>query len=410
MSTLRTLRPVLPILVGTSLVLSLSLGMRQSLGIFLSPLTRDIAISVSEFTVAIGVQNLAWGFLQPFAGALVVRSGFRSVMLAGAVLYIAGLVTLTLANGLIGVLIGAGVLIGTSMACTGTAVTMAVAARAVPLGMRSTMLGIVAAGGSLGAMIAAPLGQWLSASHGWRIGVLGFAMFALAMIPAAWYAGRVDRLALAPPAPEEVGCASVSSAAMTALRRPAFLVMTIAYFVCGMQLVFLTTHLPSYLEICGMDPMLSAQALGMIGGFNVLGSLFFGWAGSRWNKQALLGGLYISRSLVLLWYFTLTATPGNTLLFAAVMGFLWLGVSPLIAGSVVEMFGLRWQAMISGLAFFSHQIGSFTGALGGGVLYDALGSYNAAWQIGVSLGLAAGLAQIAFALTRPSGRRSTVDM
>lgn len=401
MSALRTLRPVLPILIGAGLTLSLSIGLRQSLGIFMPPLTRDIAISVSDFTLAVAVQNLAWGFLQPFAGALVVRRGFRPVMVGGAVLYIAGLCALALAQGLIGVVVGAGLLIGTSLACTGSAITMAVAARAVPLAMRSTMLGIVAAAGSLGAMVAAPVGQWLAMGHGWRIGVLGFVAFALAMLPAAWYAGKVDKLPLPPPAPDEVGGTTFGAAAMTALRRPAFVVMALAYFVCGMQLVFLTTHLPSYLDICGMDPMLSAQALGMIGGFNVLGSLFFGWAGGRWSKQALLGGLYITRSLVLLWYFTSTATPANTLLFAGVMGFLWLGVSPLIAGSVVEMFGLRWQAMISGLAFFSHQLGSFMGAFGGGVLYDALGSYNLAWQIGVSLGLAAGLAQLAFALARP---------
>jgi hypothetical protein len=134
--------------------------------------------------------------------------------------------------------------------------------------------------------------------------------------------------------------------------------------------------------------MLSAQTLGMIGGFNVLGSLFFGWAGQRWNKLALLGGIYIFRSLALAWYFTLPATPASTLLFGAIMGFLWMGVGPLVAGAVAEMFGLRWQAMIQGLAFMSHQIGSFLGAYGGGLIYDTLGSYTMAWRIGVALGLA----------------------
>ena len=181
-----------------------------------------------------------------------------------------------------------------------------------------------------------------------------------------------------------------------------FVVMTCAYLVCGMQLVFLTTHLPSYLAICGLDPMLSAQTLGMIGGFNVLGSLFFGWAGQRWNKLALLGGIYILRSVALAWYFMLPASPFSTLLFGAIMGFLWMGVGPLVAGAVAEMFGLRWQAMIQGLAFMSHQIGSFLGAYGGGVLYDALGSYTMAWRIGVALGLAGGIVQVAFALIRPS--------
>jgi predicted MFS family arabinose efflux permease len=176
--------------------------------------------------------------------------------------------------------------------------------------------------------------------------------------------------------------------------------MTVAFFVCGMQLVFLTTHLPAYLAICGMDPMLSAQALGVIGGFNVLGSLFFGWAGGRWNKLALLGGIYILRSLALGWYFVSTPTPQGTLVFAAVMGFLWLGVAPLVNGWLADTFGLRWQAMLGGVAFVSHQLGSFAGAFGGGLIFDAFGSYNAAWQGGVALGLAAGIVQAAFALRR----------
>jgi predicted MFS family arabinose efflux permease len=166
--------------------------------------------------------------------------------------------------------------------------------------------------------------------------------------------------------------------------------------------VFLTTHLPSYLLICGLDPMLSAQTLGMIGGFNVLGSLFFGWAGQRWNKLALLGGMYIVRSIALAWYFTLPATPETTLLFGAIMGFLWMGVGPLVAGAVAEMFGLKWQAMIQGLAFMSHQLGSLLGAYGGGLIYDQLGSYTMAWRIGVALGLAGGIIQVGFALMRPS--------
>ena len=178
--------------------------------------------------------------------------------------------------------------------------------------------------------------------------------------------------------------------------------MALAYFVCGMQLVFLTTHLPSYIALCGLDPMLSATALALVGGFNILGSLFFGWAGGRWNKQVLLGLIYVTRSLVLAWYFLQIPTPETTMIFAAIMGFVWLGVGPLVAGSVVEMFGLRWQAMIQGLAFMSHQVGSFTGALGGGWLYDLNGNYTLAWQLGVGLGLTAGVVQIAFALARPS--------
>jgi predicted MFS family arabinose efflux permease len=332
-----------------------------------------------------------------------VRYGFRAIMVIGALLYVAGLALMAGANGFLSVMIGGGMLIGASLACTAAAIAMSVAARAVPASVRSTVLGLVSGAGSLGALLSAPLGQILNEGYGWRMGLVGFVVLALLMIPAAWYAGRVDKIPLPKPADDEIGNSSASAATKMAFSNAPFVVMTGAYFVCGMQLVFLTTHLPSYLAICGMDPMLSAQTLGMIGGFNVLGSIFFGWAGQRWNKLALLGGIYIFRSIALAWYFTLPPTPATTLLFGAIMGFLWMGVGPLVAGAVAEMFGLKWQAMIQGLAFMSHQIGSFLGAFGGGVLYDALGSYTMAWRIGVALGLAGGIIQVAFALIRPSG-------
>ncbi|MBW5439871.1 MFS transporter [Bradyrhizobium canariense] len=402
MPLLQVLRPTLPILIGASIMLTLSMGLRQSLGIFMQPLTHDIHLSISDFTLALAVQNLAWGFLQPLAGAMTTRYGFRPIMIAGSFMYIAGLVLMATANGLVAIMIGAGVLIGTSLACTAAAIAMSVAARAVPATVRSTVLGIVSGAGSLGALLSAPIGQMLNEGFGWRVGLAGFVVMSVLMIPAAWYAGRVDAVPLPKPATDEIVDATALIAAKTAFGNASFVVMSCAYLVCGMQLVFLTTHLPSYLAICGLDPMLSAQTLGMIGGFNVLGSLFFGWAGQRWNKLALLGGIYVFRSLALAWYFTLPATPASTLLFGAIMGFLWMGVGPLVAGAVAEMFGLRWQAMIQGLAFMSHQIGSFLGAYGGGVLYDALGSYTMAWRIGVALGLAGGIIQIAFALIRPS--------
>jgi predicted MFS family arabinose efflux permease len=402
MPLLQVLRPTLPILIGASIMLTLSMGLRQSLGIFMQPLTHDIHLSISDFTLALAVQNLAWGFLQPLAGAMTTRYGFRPIMIAGSFMYIAGLVLMATANGLLAIMIGAGVLIGTSLACTAAAIAMSVAARAVPATVRSTVLGIVSGAGSLGALLSAPLGQMLNEGFGWRVGLAGFVVMSVLMIPAAWYAGRVDAVPLPKPATDEIVDATAMIAAKTAFGNASFVVMTCAYLVCGMQLVFLTTHLPSYLAICGLDPMLSAQTLGMIGGFNVLGSLFFGWAGQRWNKLALLGGIYVLRSLALAWYFMLPATPASTLLFGAIMGFLWMGVGPLVAGAVAEMFGLRWQAMIQGLAFMSHQIGSFLGAYGGGLLYDALGSYTMAWRIGVALGLAGGIIQVAFALIRPS--------
>jgi predicted MFS family arabinose efflux permease len=399
MNHLPSKRTALIIVVCAATMLSLSMGLRQSLGIFMLPLTRDVAISVSDFTFAVAVQNLLWGFFQPLTGALTARLGFGPIMFVGAALYALGLYLLSGATGFWSVFFGAGVLIGVAMACVGPAIGLAISSFVVSDAQRSFTLGAVSAAGSIGALIAAPIGQSLATDFGWRTGVFGFFIMAAILLPAAWFASGVDKVAR--PAGPVKEAASARDALALAFRNPGFIVMACAYFVCGMQLVFLTTHLPTYLAICGMDPMLSAQALGVIGGFNILGSLFFGWAGGRWSKQALLGMIYISRSIVLGWYFMLPPTPATTLIFAALMGFLWLGVAVLMAGSVSEIFGLRWQAMLVGIAFMSHQLGSFVGAYGGGVIYDWLGSYDLAWRLGVGLGLVAGILQVMFALASP---------
>jgi predicted MFS family arabinose efflux permease len=406
MSVLKELRPVMPILLGASVMLSLSMGIRQSFGLIMPPLTRDIAVSVSDFALAMSLQNLAWGFLQPLAGALATRLGFRPVMVAGSVFYVLGMLLFATAEGVLGVLMGAGLLTGVALACTAAAIALSVGSQAVSGRSRSLVLGAITASGSLGSLLSAPIGQILITEMGWRAGVVGFLVMALGILPAAWIAGRIDRLA-APAVSATEARETAPDALMRALASPPFMVMTAAYFVCGMQLLFIATHLPSYLAICGMDPTLSAQALVAIGLFNVFGGLFFGWAGGRWSKLALLGGIYLARSIVLGWYFLLPPTPLTTLIFASLMGFLWLGVGPLVAGSVVEMFGLRWQAMIQGVAFMSHQIGSFVGAFGGGLLFDSLGSYDLAWRLGVSIGLLAGLVQVSFALLRPPSRPAT---
>jgi MFS family permease len=183
--SLKTLRPVLPILIGASLMLSVAMGLRQSLGIFIPALTKDVGISVSQFTLAIAIQNLAWGFLQPLAGAWAVRLGYRPMMVGGSLLYVCGLILLATSHGIVGVTLGAGVAIGASMACTGSALSLAVSARSVPAAMRSTVIGMVSAAGSLGALVAAPVGQVLTQAHGWRVGIAGFVVLALIMVPAA---------------------------------------------------------------------------------------------------------------------------------------------------------------------------------------------------------------------------------
>ena len=230
----RALRPVMPILVGASIMLTVSMGIRQTFGLFLQPVTRDLALSVSDFTLAFSIQNLTWGLLQPIAGALVVRLGFRPILLAGALLYLAGLLALATAQDLLGVLAGGGLLIGVSLACTASAMAQAAASRVVPAPVRSLVLGIITGAGTLGALVAAPLAQLVMADHGWRSGMLALFAFALLLLPATWFAGRVDRIPLPPPGGGQIADATVAAAVRSAFARAPFVVMTAAYFVCGM--------------------------------------------------------------------------------------------------------------------------------------------------------------------------------
>src|SRR5690349_938559 len=376
------------ILIGAAVLLSLGMGIRQSLGLFLTPITRDLALTAADFTLAVAVQNIVWGLSQAPVGALADRFGLRSTMVAGAGIYVLGLATMAVAGGA-PALIASGVLIGVALSCTASSLALTATARAIPEQRRSKVLGIVSAAGSLGTLLIPLTTQALLAHQAWQIGVLFFLALALTMVPAGFCAGGADRL-------PGMGAPKARMREMIgqAARHRPFLMMSGAYFVCGLNLVFLTTHLPTYLAICGQDPMLSAEALAVIGGMNCVGSLSAGWLGGRYPKHILLGLLYILRAFVFTAYFVMPPTPATTLLFAAAMGMLWLSVAPLVSGLVAEMFGTRYMAALLGIAFVMHQVGSSLGAWGGGLIYDTLGSYDRAWQIGVTIGFAAGVLQI----------------
>ena len=244
--------------------------------------------------------------------------------------------------------------------------------------------------GSLGTLVVPLATQALLAHEPWQIGVLFFVLLAVAMLPAAFLAGGADKI----PGPS-TAATSMREVLGQAMRNRPFLVMSGAYFVCGLNLVFLSTHLPAYLALCGQDPMLSAGALAVIGGASAIGSLLTGWLGGIYPKHILLGLLYILRSVMFAVYFVLPPTPASTLLFAAAMGMLWWpGLAPLIGGLVAEIFGTRYMATLLGMSFVVHQAGSSLGAWGGGLIFDLSGSYDRAWQIGTLIGFAAGVVQI----------------
>jgi len=361
---------------------------------------QDLGLQATDFAMAIAVQNLIWGFTQPFAGALVDRFGPRLVAISGALLYAAGLAITAAASNATMILLGSGGLIGIALSCTTSGIASNVAARVILPQRRSLGFGIVSAAGSMGTFFAAPLGQAIIAAGGWRLALAAFFGLGLLMLPAAFVAGRADRLPNFSASDKDL---TLAGALGEARRHGGYVVMSLAFFVCGLQLVFLTTHLPSYLTLCGMDPMLGAEALAVIGLFNVVGSWGFGWLGDRYSKRTLLGSIYIVRSLAMAVYFLLPVSPASTLTFAAIMGLTWLGVIPLVNGLVVEMFGIKFLSTLTGIAFLSHQVGSFLGAWGGGAIFDALGSYDRALQAGVIVGLIAGCAQL-LAHNRPTRR------
>ena len=377
------------ILIGTAVLLMLGVGIRQSLGLFLAPVTHDLGISAADFTLALATQNVVWGLSQALVGAIADRFGLRVTMMAGAAIYVVGLAIMAAAQGTIALIISGG-LIGVALSCTATSLAMAACVRAVSPERWSKILGVVSAAGSLGTLLVPLATQALLAHEPWQIGALFFLLMAVAMLPAGFLAGGADSIPR-----HSTATTSMREVLGQAMRNRPFLVMSGAYFVCGLNLIFLTTHLPAYLAICGQDSMLSAEALAVIGGMSAVGSMLTGWLGSRYPKHILLGLLYILRAVMFAAYFMLSPTPTSTLLFAAAMGLLWWpGLAPLIGGLVAEIFGTRYMATLLGLSFVVHQLGSSLGAWGGGLIFDLSGSYDAAWRIGTLIGFAAGVVQI----------------
>ena len=379
------------ILVGAAVMLSLAMGMRQSFGLLQPHMIRDIGITAADFSLAIALQNVIWGATQPFVGIWADKYGTRPVALIGVGIYILGLVFLRFADATWMVTLGIGVCVGLALSCTASNIAMNITARTVSANKRGAAMGAVSAIGSLGLTLASPMAQSLITHFNWQTAVVGFLGLACVMLPAAFWGSKADGIEHE----AVIGKPQSASEAITeALGHKGYRVLAIAFFVCGFQLVFITTHLPAYLDICGMDPTVGSNTLALVGLFNVLGSYLFGWLGDRYSKRMLLGGIYLLRSLALFMFFSFPPTPLTTLVFGAVLGTLWLGVVPVVSGLIIHMFGLRFMATLSGVAFMSHQVGSFLGAWGGGYIFIHFGNYDLAWKLAVAVGVVAGIFQM----------------
>ena len=397
-------RSAIPLMVSAGLIVSLCMGMRQSLGLFLRPMADDLGTSASAFGFAMALQNLVWGVSQPFVGALGDRFGPRPVLLGGSVVYGAGLLLMALSpSQFFGLDIGGGVLIGIGVAGTGFGVLLGAVSAAVPPERRSWAVGVVSGAGSLGTMVIAPFGQAIIDSFGWRWALLSFLAIALAMALAGLTVRGGGRAAASANAAAEQ---TTGSALHEALSHRGYLAMTIAFFACGFQLVFIVIHLPKYLAMCGIAPGIGAASLALIGVFNAIGSYVFGALGARHDKSKLLAGIYLFRTATIVLFLLIPISPASTLLFASAMGFLWLGVAPLVSGLIGGMFGMRHFNMLYGVVFLGHQLGSFAGAWMGGLVVDMTGAYTNAWIALIAIGVMAAALQWPMD-TRPVRRMAT---
>src|SRR5437867_2025182 len=381
--TTQNRRAMLLLIVLSGLISSLCMGLRQSLGLFMRPMTLDLGISAAAFGFSIALQNIVMGLSQPFIGALGDRYGPRPVLVGTALLYTAGLLLMMFSKALPGALEVAGFLMGVGTAGTGFGVLMGTVARATPPEKRSQIVGLVAAAGSLGTMVIAPFGQWLIDGFGWKAALVGFAVLAASMV------------LLSLPIREQPVAGATSSkmklgdALREAISHRGYLFMTLAFFACGFQLTFILTHLPAYLQLCGVAPGVAASALALIGLFNTIGTYLFGLLGARYSQKHLLALIYLLRTLIIIAFLAAPISQTSTLIFAAAMGFLWLGVAPLITGIIGRVFGLTHFNTLYGVVFLSHQLGSFFGAWMGGIVLDRFGNYNVAWGALIAIGLTA---------------------
>ncbi len=376
------------VLIASGVILSLAMGVRHGFGFWLQPISQQHGWTRETFSLAMALQNLMWGVFGPFAGMVADRLGATRVVLAGALIYMAGLLWMATVTDAQWFVIGSGVLLGGALACTAFGALSGIVGRTAPLAQRSWAFGILGAAGSFGQFAMVPVEQALIDGAGWQNAFyLLAALVVLVMMPLAMMLRepKFDSTSV-------VHQQSIGEAVREAFAHRPFQLLVAGYFVCGFQVVFIGVHLPAYLKDQGVaDPKVAVTALALIGLFNIFGSYYAGKLGGRLPKPWLLSAIYFARALIIAAFVLLPLTPMSVYLFAACMGLIWLSTVPLTNGVIAGIFGVRYLSMLSGFVFFSHQVGSFLGVWLGGHLYTTEGSYHSVWMITIGLGVAAGL-------------------
>lgn len=377
-------RPWTVLLMAAAFLVVITLGIRQSFGLFLLPITEALGTGREVFSLGLAFQNLLWGISSPFAGALADKYGAGRIAAIGTIFYAGGLAVMA---GFVtpgGMMMGH-LMIGIGLGSAGVSIALGAVARAVAPEKRSLALGMVTSIGSFGQFAILPITQIFIDGYGWQVSLLLLSGLSASMLASCLLLARDETV-------RDVWTADIAKITMnsmlkTALSSTDYLLLTVGFFVCGIQVVFIATHLPTYLQDAGISPDIASWALGLVGLFNIIGSLLAGWLGSFISKKKLLAWLYLMRSATILGFLALPPSPITALLFGAAMGLLWLGTIPLTSGLIVVFFGPTFLSMLYGITFFSHQIGSFLGAWLGGWIYDNLGSYDMMWWLIISSGI-----------------------
>ncbi len=393
--------PTWLVLLAAGGAFALTMGVRQTMGLFLSALNTSTALGVGSISLAFAFGQLWWGLTQPFAGAVADRIGTGRVISIGLLLVAVGTFITPLMTTTAGLIFAIGVLAAGGADMAGPSVLMAASTRLVAPEKRGLATGIVNAGGSFGQFAMAPIAIGLTASLGWAsamqwLGVLVLlALLALLALPAVWVLrGNSNAMNAQAAAASGIKPLSARQAIGQALATPSYRYLSLGFLVCGFHVAFLATHLPGVVAACGLPPAIGGWALAMIGLFNIIGSLAMGWAVGRWRMKSLLALLYATRGLAVLVFLLAPRTPVVMLVFAAVMGLTFLSTVPPTVGLVAKMFGTANMAMLFGVVMLAHQAGGFLGAYLGGYVFQATGSYDWVWYIDIVLAVGAALVNL----------------
>lgn len=382
-SAARSASPALIVICG-SLIGLLTFGPRASIGIFQLPMTSEFGWGRDVFSFAIAIQNLLWGIGQPFAGALADRFGTIRMIMLGGLLYAVGLVLMAFGSTQTTITLGAGVMIGLGLSGASFNLILGAFGKLLPEQWRGLAFGAGTAAGSFGQFLFPPIGAALIDTFGWHQTLLVFAFTMLAVLPLSIPLSTRALSKINTSGPTQ----SIKQALSEAFQHKSYLLLVLGFFTCGFQLAFITAHMPAYIKDIGMPAWVGGWTLAIIGLANAVGSLTAGWLTTRMPKRYILSIIYFGRSLAVIAFIIIPASPTTAMIFGFVMGLLWLSTVPPTSALVALMFGTRYLAMLYGFAFFSHQVGGFLGVWLGGILYESSGSYQIVWWLSVALGVA----------------------